>query len=224
MVYLATIPNTCPVWGALGSSQKCGLSPCTAGKPYEVGSVIPNTTVTQCELVNTTYHASFNFTNGEQSIQVTTSPLNQDKLTTVSEVCMSKRDETFYDSGCATLTDSTNSYLKQELLRRLSYQAVMQGFNRLFTGSIYGTPEQSQTAVFRSGVLNTVLANTPELLFFSSPVDAVPYLQDTIDTSAAALQGLVTYAPTATGKPLREMLEQLFSNITISLMSSSQLQ
>lgn len=81
-----------------------------------------------------------------------------------------------------------------------------------------------------SGVLNTALMNTKDMLFLRDPENVKALagsrtLQDAVsDSNASMSRGILNKNIHQTDQPLDLALEQMFQNVTISLMSSPALQ
>ena len=111
----------------------------------------------------------------------------------------------------------------------LSYQAIMQAFNALLVGSLYVHMDQTSTKG-SSGILDTILVGTPELRFLTendviTSLSASPSLQAAAMSSNGTLfNGIVNSATKNISQPLIRAMENVFQDITISMMSSKKLQ
>ena len=118
------------------------------------------------------------------------------------------------------------------ILSTLSYQAVMQAFTDLLTGTVSlefrGNAQMYTNSTTR--LTSTVLADAPDLAFLQTAgpqkLPTSQYLQQEATTwKQQPFAGLVSAkAATSSTLPFRQALEQLFQNITISLMSAPDLQ
>lgn len=173
----------------------------------------------RCDLRESMYHAKFNYTNGLQDISVATTPLDDSAIQTVSTVnCTTSASE---DASCDYTPD---------LLKTLSYQAIMDAVTYLITGFI--NAEQNATSPFISTqVISTALISTPELRFLTKPildqdsaVGAKTLQQNILSWESTRNQGLVKNDSQSPAGALAETIEQLFQNATVSMMGQFQLQ
>ena len=184
-------------------------------------------------------HTNFKFINGLQSIDITTAPIDEAPLITADFVMGPPADplrgSKLASPECSPLylpssaQGPTECTFNQTLLRTLSYQAVMQAFNDLFTGTIYTITGNTAPNV-ESGIVDTVFAETPELRFLTqsqldiSNLAIPPNLQDAVLVSNATLFNSIYNNESLTmDKPLTEAMETMFERIAVSLMTSTKL-
>lgn len=173
----------------------------------------------RCDLQQSMYHARFNYTNGRQDISVATTPLHDYAIQIVSTV------------NCTTsASEGASCDFTPNLLKILSYQAVMDTVTYLVTGFIHA--EQNATSpLISTQVISTALISTPELRFLTKPildqdsaVGAKTLQQNILSWESTRDQGLVKTDSQSPASALAETIEQLFQNTTISIMGQSQLQ
>ncbi|KAI0967657.1 hypothetical protein F4678DRAFT_239427 [Xylaria arbuscula] len=204
-------------------------SPCEALDNNQVLSLLQNASYFQCDLHNASYHVDFSYKSGMQNIA-----FQIDRLEAVTNVFhMFRRSENLgvgFSQGpfnCNQLEEyellaNDPCVFDTGLLRRLSYTGVLDGFCRLMIGSVSigddGIPEVD-TSIF-----TTSLIDTPELEYLLQFVKS-PRKEGTLQSqfiSNKTPQG--TTLSNIEEPPPRSSLpwamEELFSNFTISLMSS----
>ncbi|KAK4494737.1 hypothetical protein PRZ48_014093 [Zasmidium cellare] len=244
---MATDPNTTsicrPLWA--GGSENTTFED-------RVTIVTNSATVIQCGMHNSTYKTDFKFENGLQTVKTTVLDVNDTTMIGTSFLKANFSGAIGYDRTTETATSSeTCPYLASnfmdapdlpctvspQLLSQLSYQAVYHAFINSFTGLIqwYDNPKYAevQTLESTSSVLNTILGRSPELAFLSRPgakniSNKLTLQQYAMSQDTSHLTGLHTAplvpAQKPDGLPLERALEELFQNITISLMGAPDLQ
>ena len=195
-------------------------------------------TVLRCDVHNSTYHTTFSFVNGVQEVDIhNVTDVTDTPMITLGAVVA------FFNS-----TNMTNMSLRPQacppsdindacvfdpsVLSTLSYQAVMHAFTDLVTGMIsLGDVESFQMFIRSTTQLSsTVLAEAPELAFLQSAQMPSQDRRPSVQQRAALWKqppftGLVNAAAaTKATLPFQQALEQVFQNITISLMSAPDLQ
>ncbi|KAJ9222271.1 hypothetical protein DTO169C6_5400 [Paecilomyces variotii] len=159
--------------------------------------LLEKSTILQCSLYNTSYNTNFTYVNGEQTVNISLGGV----LNSIPYL-----GGLLYSWTGPTIATSPNMFSS---LETFAYQSVMESFNRLLVGSIsysfLGTAD-SLSGVYQTApntsVLSTALSETPELSFLNG------------DGS--------TSVPNT--ESLSDAIEHMFQNITVSLMSLSQLQ
>lgn len=197
-----------------------------------------NTTVfLQCKLRNASYTAAFNYESGSQEVALQVR--DEEELGTLGKVL---GPPPLYDNqspnnivgNCYRLIESIYDLPKDtspctfepDLLRSLSYTAIIDAFRQIVTGS----------AALNSGlyldtdtdIVKSVLINTPELEFLWNSMNGnvlSSNLQNTFQqTNASRGEALSNAQNHNSGEALSATMEDLFHNMTISLMSSQLLQ
>ena len=230
--YLAAMPN-------MMLSQSFGdhgvLPACQTGRDYAGDSFFADSTMIQCQVFNSTYRANFKFEEGKQSIGVRTSSLEDRPISAVERVYgpppQPIAGSVAASPECRPFISNYNQtcLFSRRLVSTLSYQAIMEAFNKLLVGSVYVTDRSFQPN-FNSAIQDTALVDTPELVFLTQSVVVSSYygiysLQDSIMSSNGTLfKGIYSDASPIPSKPLAQTTEEMFQNITISLMSSRTLQ
>jgi hypothetical protein len=186
-----------------------------------------NATIIKCQLMNATYSPSFNWTNGIRNLDV--------NRTTSTETVSYQQDvdctRFLYTQDVYTADNYTGnaqenisrplSDYNNTIVRNFAYQSVMQAFGNILKGSI-SFPSFPNGLVVATSVMNTVLGATRELSLLQN---------NTADdaTSLASLgpqvwPGVSIEMRTNNTSDLRTALEDIFQNITMSLISSPLLQ
>jgi hypothetical protein len=189
----------------------------------------------QCQAFEGHYYVAFNYEHSSakvsiKSLAISTSHPIRPRVDVVGP------NPYFKDvNGCQQFAPSNFSnrtrsqcYTNPDILRTLAYQAVMAAFGQNLMGSIYLNwyPQIKRD----SGALNTALMNTKDMLFLRDPENVKALagsrtLQDAVsDSNASMSRGILNKNIHQTDQPLDLALEQMFQNVTISLMSSPALQ
>ena len=210
------------------------------GKPwYQAGlaKFYNTSTVLRCDVHNSTYHTTFSFINGVQEVDINNvTDVMDTPMITIGEVVASlnssnQTDMSLRPQACPP-SDTNACVFDPRVLSTLSYQAVMHAFTNLVAGMIsLGDMQDDQTLITSTTQLSsTVLADAPELAFLQSTQTQNQNTPPSVQQRAAMWEqqpftGLVNAAAaTKATLPFQQALEQLFQNITISLMSASDLQ
>ncbi|KAK3661743.1 hypothetical protein LTR56_000234 [Elasticomyces elasticus] len=181
-------------------------------------------TMLQCHLYNTSYTANFTYVSGAQEVGVSTHPLG-DPLGLEIGTFGSIMDVT----NCTLTSSDPNCLMVPYSLETLSYQAVFDAFRSLLAGTV--SMSQDLTLYFDTKILMTALPEVAELSFLTNASSllnttlVVPSLQTAVETwPGSLLHGLSNSQGTHSTLSLPLALEALFRNVTISLMSETQLQ
>lgn len=183
---------------------------------------LQNSTIIECGLYNTSYHADFQFIDGTQTVNITRAENIYNNIIPIY----------FLDSSGAlgplatlSLNGTVNGFNLTEV-QTLAYQAVMDAFGGILVGTITNNNEEFGT-VFTSNtsIMSTVLSETVELEFLSKyAASARGSLAQSILEYKSIYPGISASDTASYNLPLRQALEDLFQNTTISLMSSALLQ
>lgn len=190
----------------------------------------------RCEFRNSTYKVSFNYTGAEQNIEVATikdleggQPIETlGSSTGPAPECLFKNADSSGCTQCCSLCSWDEFPFKT-----FSYQAVIDAFSQKVKGKIgsrttYGYRSSTKSTQFDSKVLDTVIRTAPNLASFQQSQTGNASLSATWQAGSGQLipqvQGLIIQTQKDNSVPFGDMLEQLFANFTISLMSSSALQ
>ena len=179
-----------------------------------------NATMLQCSMINTSYSVEFEFLNGLQNIRsVSNRTSHPDVLNgntyfrTTPESCASFH--TAEDPEIAI----PSCEVDVSALRLVSYQSIMAAFNGMVTGSV--TQPSVLDPSVNTTVLRTVLKDTHELAFLSNGFyargDSEPYY---FYSSYNDSSRMTVASPAASGTrgSLGAAIEELFENITLSLI------
>lgn len=156
--------------------------------------------IVECQLYNATYNAHFNNTSGIQNVTLT--------AVTPGDPIVPVRD-----TGDMTSTNST-------VAQTMAYQSVAEAFEELLFGTIGAELSDNDEATYgptlqNTTVMSTILARTKDLAFLGNQI---ANLSGAAKTTASSRQ------PVLYDIPLAAALEELFQNITISLMSKDALE
>lgn len=207
--------------------------------------------ILHCQLHDATYHVSFDYSSGDQQIALdvgTSSP--EDAINGIPGVLYKVQNQMtdYWEYPCRSdhAHELLCCYNQPQLLQTLSYQAMMEAFSRNLRGSVYlYRTKDSVTTAFGtdSNVMQTTLAQAKNLAFLTaakSMANVSSYaatFQSEVKGNqsgiAADLNGAkVDFrgAYTDLGErpvlnmDVKEIIEKMFQNFTISLMSSAALQ
>ncbi|KAF9889372.1 hypothetical protein FE257_007482 [Aspergillus nanangensis] len=171
---------------------------------------VQNATIVECILQNASYSGNFTFTNGAQRIE----SARQRYLNEVSYMGPAT-SSTSFDTPEHQLDSRSD-------LETIAYQAILDAFDRLLQGSIalvqtrnpatpWGGPTLSQgLQISGTSVMSTVIGTAPELEFI------LDYMEGNGSTSPF---GNMLAGSRSRGQNLPSILEQVFENITFSMMS-----
>ena len=187
-------------------------------------------TMLECRLVNSSYDVFFNYTDGLQEITAQSSTLEQQgPIDLLSSVIGPGFASGEIGLTCLKLSRGVEGsgacLFDEQLLSVLSYQAVWDAFTSVLRGTVH---YETFLRVRNSRVVDTALANTPELSILRG-IDgdsaAGASLKTTLTLySDPTVQGLEVAYNATTQMPLSDALEEMFRNVTVSLMSSPALQ
>ncbi|KAL1883561.1 hypothetical protein Plec18167_002567 [Paecilomyces lecythidis] len=169
---------------------------CSPAPCNDTSCLLEKSTILQCDLRNTSYTTNFTFVNGVQTVNISLGGALND---------VPYLAELWNNWTGPTVATSPNMFPS---LERFAYQSVMESFSRLLVGSIgyaFSSTADSLSGVYQTApntsVLSTALSETPELLF----------LNNGESTSVSNTRSLA------------DAIENMFQNITVSLMSLSEL-
>jgi hypothetical protein len=172
-------------------------------------------TILECELVESRYRVDFKYENGIQRITIS--------LTTTDRGHHRAHDfiQQFY--GATDVND--------DQLRTLSYQSVLSAFETWVTGTIKSGISQTTPLLVDSSIMLTTLLHAEEMAYLR-PEQTDLTMASVYRTDLQSLlqhdetgkyKGLAPPATPSMPRALSSMIEELFQNITVSLMSSAQL-
>ncbi|EME78326.1 uncharacterized protein MYCFIDRAFT_216609 [Pseudocercospora fijiensis CIRAD86] len=222
-IYFAAIPKF--KYRELGS---CDANPNTTAEQVtaEFGRYFVNSTMLECQLWNTSYQTNFTYLDGQQSIDITTSARGEDSF--VDTIAG------FYMNGdypkCAGLNvDYEGCKVDRHTLQRLSFQAILDAFGRVFVGTVLDGQQSKYGGTYSTDtkVMSTVLLDTKELSFLRTPSNWATAAQTATYThlgSTDNMPSLYDWTAEPSQRSLKDTIEQLFQNITISMLSSDHFQ
>ncbi|KAF2109692.1 hypothetical protein BDV96DRAFT_635959 [Lophiotrema nucula] len=202
--------------------------PTTSRKP--LGSLADNSTMLVCKLYNSTYRTTFDYTN---NLQVINTEVEQGPIAQIVDSIRGPMIATQVTDGCATFNKNPDDKAGKcehdpTLLSQLAYQSILQAFTTLFTGNIT-LPYQVTTIVLSgtSSIRDTPLIDTKELAYLTNfDSDMVSQqIEEGPPEIPANLQAFLapnstTNHTSSSDRLLGKMLEDMFRNFTISLLSS----
>lgn len=231
--YIAALPG---VMDVLLQGDDAPTPACSNGDTgYLVNTLMSSGAIIHCQMINATYHAAFEYVNGVQNITMLgPEPLAQPHpvvgISSVMGPAPEPNRAKFWSPDCSVLNLVGNiCRFDQSLLSSLSYQAILGAFSSVLLGTVYKELSKT-TATFNTSVQTTALSSTPELQFLSESIIEATFvtsdnLQQAIASSNGTLfRGLVNKNNAGSKQPLSQMIEDLFSKTTISMMSSELLQ
>ncbi|KAF2716003.1 hypothetical protein K431DRAFT_350651 [Polychaeton citri CBS 116435] len=192
----------------------------------------------KCELWNSTYNVTFDYVNGEQKVA-----LQLEDIAPVSALASLQANNPEYlevysqnipDCQLDTPRNVSGSRCAYNpaAVKNIAYQSTMDAFGRLIVGQIGFDHDMSEVKGGSALNLNTTIVSTslfdaPEMGFLRSWVQGLQYSQGLGQLqSAVAKSGdsdvtyLASNDSTTSQVSLAAAMEQMFQNITISLMSS----
>lgn len=205
--------------------------------------------ILQCSLYNATYRVSFDYTRGVQNVTISTDQQTQEVLNSIPGVLYKVQNQQtdYFEFPCQEDVNHELPccYNNPRLLQTLSYQAIMDAFSQRMMGSVYlDTTKDQVSMAFRtdSGIMQTTLASSKDLAFLSgaqSPLNLT--YATTFQSEVQANKSEITLSSNgsrvdfsgaytidekglANGLNLKDAIEQVFQNFTVSLMSSAALQ
>ena len=202
---------------------------------------LSNGTVVQCALFNVSYYTSFNFVNGVQIVNIAHDRSQLNKVTPLNGLPPGAAGPLadVYPNGSAVVDPNGNhitNAFNTTKVQILAYQSIMDSLGRILVGTISDFLNSSETGIVlqssNTTVLSTVLANTLELYnltLYPRPTSKgfqslQQYLSFNASNNYREWNGIDVIDSASYTTPLRQALEDLFQNITISLMASAVLQ
>ncbi|KAI0521717.1 hypothetical protein F5B22DRAFT_662048 [Xylaria bambusicola] len=197
---------------------------------------LENASFFQCDLYNASYHVDFAYQSGIQNIAFEVD--HSEAVPTVFQMFGPANDlgAGFSPSDHLNNCDRLEEYeplaegpciFDTNLLQRLSYTGILDGFRRLAVGSV-SISGWDQTAEVDTSIFATSLIHAPELQYLLQAVkdsrkESTLQNQYLLNKTShgALLSNIEKVSPRSS---LPRAMEELFRNITISLMSSDLLQ
>jgi hypothetical protein len=154
--YAALFPNMTDENQEIGGCISC--QPCHENP-------LPDITVIQCELYNSSYYAFFSFIDGEQNINIT---LDETPHNSVPTTQFLYGDSTEDETAIYNANGTVIAYNTAEV-QKLSYQAVMGSFGSVVVGAIWNSKDSSGGIITNgTSVMSTVLGEAEELAWLNS--------------------------------------------------------
>ncbi|KAE9378213.1 hypothetical protein N431DRAFT_435384 [Stipitochalara longipes BDJ] len=195
----------------------------------EGGNPLPNITVIQCELQNSSYHTSFSYINGVQTINIT---VDETPYNPVPPIYVLNDDSGYGPLANYSKNGSVLSY-KPTVVETISYQSVMSSFGSILVGTLFNSENSDGGIVANStSVMSTVVGETEELTWLNDYPPREPGLTATLqqaigdptESGGQMWNGVDVLDDFQSAVPFKAALESLFQNITVGLMSSRLLQ
>ncbi|TIA32899.1 hypothetical protein D6C78_07919 [Aureobasidium pullulans] len=232
-----TVPGGCMMWSE--SRKFNNYSQALAEDPHTISQYFGGSTLLQCQVLNTSYIADFGYENGIQTVNVTNvtysdPPYLRPAGCVTGPIALSNGGNNMTEAwdnranaSCSTLNLANRQcQFEPSLLRTLAYQSIADAFGQLIQGTI-GFSGAVSTVTYNSSISKTALLDTEELLFIQN------WLMDTIFMDLATLSqtsngtdyvGLSNTNNVTSRGSIARTLEQMFQNITLSLLSERYLQ
>ena len=197
-------------------------------------------TLLECEAFNSSFSATFTYRDGAQDIDVVRNkqvaeqpfvPIDCFFGPLSPSVGLANPDEAYAEmknKSCSTMNLSGQQCIFDAgIIRTLAYQAVIDSFNRLVQGTVgfqHSLAGGLPAVVAKTGLFDTLLLNTKELAFLkvshsSASFPSLPALYQ--ESAGEEYSGLYKTPKLSYNNSLAEALEELFQNITISLLSET---
>ena len=210
--------------------------PCHMTQNISLASLPPNlladSTLLECRMVNTTYHVDFEYTDGNQTVTVDAPRAASDTAVETLVHMYGPREtndscaelQVFKARGLSVIQGFEPCVIEPESLKRVAYNSILDAFF-----GVIGGPVSRLEFGFRGDILSTALLDTLELGFLTDYArahksrgdGAEPNLHVAMgETGRPDLAGLIEPDASTRKLSLAEGLEQVFLNLTVSLMSS----
>ncbi|KAF2162721.1 hypothetical protein M409DRAFT_26958 [Zasmidium cellare ATCC 36951] len=218
-IYFAAIPNF--KYKEIGGCTT-SLTATNERANAKLAYMFDNSTLLQCQLYNASYTATFTYTNGAQDIRISQEPLNP--VDTLAGFYMPLRNAS--ESCSAFNANYQSCTIDPVTLQRLSYQSIMDAFGRIFVGTVLDGQQSKYggSYVTKTNVLSTTLLSTKELAFLRAPSNWANADVGVFSNVSKDLQSLYDWTPDQANASLKDTLEEMFQNITLSMFSSAHLQ
>jgi hypothetical protein len=217
--YMASMP----VIGRLGLNM-------TEKERNKTRTEVRNFTLIHCRLVNSTYKTSFSFTNGNPSISTQLTHMsNAPTLQSIRSSCSNTTSQ--LDELLSDFCQPSNRTCVHhpDFFETLSYQAVVDAFSDQISGRISGvvTLDANGDVIMKvsSNILNTALAETSDLIKLvpGQSRDSEIWILSLQYILNPKFRGSMNRGVGAIALDLPKAVEQLFQNVTVSLMTSAAL-
>ncbi|KAF2773458.1 hypothetical protein EJ03DRAFT_265063 [Teratosphaeria nubilosa] len=198
-----------------------------------LGTLAANASLIRCNLVNATYNLEYGVINGNPSVKPEVEII--DPATPVSMVkSMLGPDQLNKNKDTPADNDpKLHCVFDEQLIWRMSYQSVLLAFSSMIVGSV-NLGDGSGNMVFNTSILSTAIGATKELAYLREESQSASGFQQNLQTALQATNntravGLTSSSSSSNatdgeGPALIPTMEQLFRNLTISLLSSKDLQ
>ncbi|KAG9648756.1 hypothetical protein KCU95_g4135, partial [Aureobasidium melanogenum] len=234
-----TLPGGCALWSP---NRDESYNQALSNTKGTVSTWFNSSTLLQCHFLNTSFIATFNYTDGSQSIGISQAASSESRpfepvACVTGPIALSVGGNDWEQAGinmentsCSTLNlENKQCKFDPGLVRLLAYQSIADIFGKLVQGSV-GLGEHTlpyPEVTYNSNIAQMVLLDTNELSFIQtwSPnsgfLDLATLSDESSGTSYVGLSDVKNF--TSRG-PLAKAWEDLFQNITVSLLSEQYLQ
>ncbi|QYT02661.1 hypothetical protein H0G86_009655 [Trichoderma simmonsii] len=182
---------------------------------------IANMTITRCITYNTSYLANFTYINGIQSVELAT----KGSFNNVTGLSFVRGAGPFEKRGIGSRSPIYNIHA----IETFAYQAVMDAFGRMFVGVIaYEYPPGNEdrkpahtndTQMMLTPLLGTADYSFLQSLDMGSSVGGIGSLLESVEDGGTPWNGYSVLQTLNSTLPVASVIEELFRNATISLMS-----
>ncbi|TKA57864.1 hypothetical protein B0A55_12513 [Friedmanniomyces simplex] len=240
-------PGGCMLQAKFGSAHN--VSQPIDGFGSAMQGFFNDSTLLRCEVLNSSYAASFDYTNGDQDINPNVRFPSPAKPL-ISADCVTGPEDPYrvdtnprgqialnnlQNASCSTLNvDGKQCLFDPVLAQSLSYQSIVEAFSRRILGSIGldGGSANVPALNAQSEITETILMDTEDLAFVANwhmnpdQTNKMWYNLQTMTQIAkgTSFVGLTNVNLIGSRGPLASVLEQLFQNVTMSILSEPSLQ
>ncbi|KAL6818828.1 hypothetical protein GGI42DRAFT_310779 [Trichoderma sp. SZMC 28013] len=182
---------------------------------------IANMTITRCSMYNTSYIANFTYINGIQSVEVATNG----SLNNVTGLLSVGGAGPLEKRGMGSRSPIYNVHA----VETFAYQSVMDAFGRMFVGVIAyeyppGNEDRTAAHTIDTQMVLTPLLGTADYSFLQSldmgrSVGGIDSLLESVEDGGTPWNGYSVVQSLNSTLPVASVIEELFLNATISLMS-----
>ena len=230
-LYLAALPNAFRVGGNYCSRNRTVEDP--------LGAVGENATMLKCQSFSSTYYTQYRYSNGDQAVNITVPRQTNDSTVPLNQIVLgplSRLNRTSHHTPlCRWNFTDPEKFHRQcnyyaDLPRELAYQGIFEAFTSLITGMVHFDVFVNLLYSGDCSIRSTGLVNTKELSFLNnyqfkndtttSPFGLQQVLRHSKRPSAMHTSGIATQQQPDSNRLLKDTIEKMFQNFTVSLMSS----
>lgn len=190
-------------------------------------------TILRCQLYDVTYQANFHWSDGAQTVNVTTAS-TPEGVAPLQGISGAEPLAAQYPNGTYITPNATDpATYNSSIIRTFAYQSVMDAFGEVLVGTISNSmASYGGLAVANTSIMNTIMGTSRDLAFLTEYDDQATrsgsnsfknWVEEDLPTEVL-WDGITVSENTTSDLGLQSAVEQLFQNVTISLMSSALLQ